>query len=404
MTMFRQKQALTITLFVLALTSCAKDPVAAPAIRRLSPHAGAVVDEAAAALPALWAREVTGQSDNGAFYDLLLPQNWNGRLVVVIHGLIDPALPVAPIARTAAVDTAGAHGYAFAFSSFAENGWAIKSGVQSTHELTGLFTDAFGRPSHVYLYAQSMGGLIALDLAESYPTQYDGVVSECGIIGGSDARLRYMIDTRLLFDYFYPGILQGNALGVPPGIDLTNGIRLPARNAILANMAAARTIAAIAQTPIPYTTDPELESSLEDQLFRHAREINDVIARGHGEPPVDRSTYTSSTLDPDLLARINDSVPHFSVGNYAAHYAAQYYEPTGDLHIPVLSLYTDRDPALPAVLSDTIYSQRLAARNNSAMFRRQRAAAYGHCTGKLADRVNALRALVTWAENATAPW
>lgn len=359
----------------------------------------------AAVLPSMWANEVDGTTETGSFYTLLLPKNWNGRLVIVAHGLIDPAATVVPVARTAAEDSAGAHGYAIAYSSYSENGWAVKDGAQRTHELRGLFAEAFGEPSHVYLYSQSMGALIALDLAESFPTQFDGVVSECGILGGPFTRFRYMIDTRLLFDYFYPKVLPGNTLSIPPGLNLMSAVRLPARAAMLANMDGAWQIAKIAQTPIPFATDAELEASIEDQVVRHAREINDIVARGHGELPVDRSIYTSVSLDPVLLAQINAALPHFAPGRYAQHYWAQYYEPTGALRIPVLSLYTERDPALPAILSDTVYSQRLTAAGDRSMFRRQSASVgYGHCTGTVPDRLSALRALVTWAEGQTAPW
>jgi pimeloyl-ACP methyl ester carboxylesterase len=391
------------TLFLAA--ACSSQMTEAPARLKvpISPNFDTPTD--AAALPAIWAREVSGQDESGAYYDMLLPASWNGRLVLVVHGLVDPALPVAPVGRTPAEDTAGAHGYAIAFSSFAENGWAVKDGAQKTHALRDLFTQAFGAPSHVYLYGQSMGSLIALKLAEAFPTQYDGVVAECGVIGGSFARFRYMLDTRLLFDYFYPGVLPGNALAVPNGLNLTTDVRAPAKAAMLANMDGARQLAQIAETPVPFANDQELEASIEDQLFRHAREINDIMARGHGEPPVDREDYTSATLNPAVIADINATVPRFSAGTYAAHYSEQYYEPDGDLRIPVLTLYTQRDPALPASLSELLYQSRVTAAGHADMFRRQQASvAYGHCTGKLPDRISALRALVSWAENAPAPW
>lgn len=372
--------------------------------QRLADNVGAPL-AAATVLPPMWASEADGVTESGAFYTLLLPQNWNGRLLLVVHGLIDPALPVAPAARTPAEDSAGAHGYGIAYSSFSENGWSVKDGAQRTHELRDLFTQAFGAPSHVYLYGQSMGGVIAVNLAESFPTQIDGVVSECGILGGPYSRFRYMIDTRLLFDYFYPNVLPGSTLNIPPGLNLMTAVRLPARAAMLSNMDGARKIAEITQTPIPFATDAELEASIEDQVVRHAREINDIVARGHGEFPVDRSTYTSASIDPALITEINAVLPHFVPGRYAQHYWTQYYEPTGALRIPVLSLYTDRDPALPAVLSDTVYSQRLLAAGTRSMFRRQAASVqYGHCTGTIPDRISALRALVTWAEGQAAPW
>src|SRR5437763_7431715 len=269
----------------------------------------------------VWASQVQGVTESGALYALFLPHAWNGRLVIFIHGLVDPARPLALPALGAAADTLAAHGNALAYSSFSENGWAVKDGAQRTHELGELFAARFGAPSHTYLYGQSMGGLIAVELAEAYPTQYAGVLSECGLLGGSFERFRYMFDVRLLFDFFYPGVLPGTALGVPEGIDLVDSIRLPARAAMVANPDGAHKIASILQTPVPFSSDAELGMSIEDQLFRHAREVNDIIARGHGEPPVgNRDVEDTGALDPPLPKPLDAAAEHCGSGRHAPHY------------------------------------------------------------------------------------
>jgi len=205
---------------------------------------------------------------------------------------------------------------------------------------------------------------------------------------------------RLLFDFFYPGVLPGTALAVPEPIDLLNQIRLPARAAMVANADGAHKIAAIVQTPVPFSSDAELLSSIEDQLFRHAREVNDLIARGHGEPPVgNRDVEYTGALDPGLLEAINASVPRFDAGRYAAQYASMYYEPNGELAVPVLTLFTVRDPALPAVMNELVYQERVGTAGRSDFLRRQQSSVgYGHCTSRLADRVAAFNNLVNWVE------
>ncbi len=387
--------AVTAALALVALLGC-DGPGTSDAIAPTGPSYPA----SAAQAPTVWASQVQGVSESGALYAMFLPYDWNGRLVIFVHGLVDPARPIALPTLGAAADTLGAHGTALAYSSFSENGWAVKDGAQRTHELSELFAAQFGAPTHTYLYGQSMGGLIALDLAESYPTQYAGVLAECGILGGSFERFRYMFDVRLLFDFFYPGVLPGSVLAVPEPIDLVNQIRLPARAAMLASPDGAHSIASVVQTPVPFSSDAELVMSIEDQLFRHAREVNDIIARGHGEPPVgNRDVDYTGALDPALLQTINSSVPRFDAGRYAAHYASQYYEPNGNLHVPVLTLFTPRDPALPAVMSELVYEQRVAAAGRSEFFARQQSSVgFGHCTSRLADRVAAFNRLVNWVE------
>src|SRR6266568_4531616 len=334
-------------LAVLACDRSRESAVTAPTVPRY-------LETADVTTPCVWARQVQGVAESGALYAMFLPDRWNGRLEIFIHGLVDPARPIVLPTLGAAADTLRAHCYALAYSSFAENGWAVKDGAQRTHELSDLFAAEFGEPRRTYLYGQSMGGLIALKLAESYPTQYDGVLAECGVLGGSFARFRYMFDVRLLFDFFYPGVLPGGVLGMPEGIDLVNGIRLPARAAMVASPDGAHNLAAI--------------------------------------------EYTGA-LDPGLLQAINASVPRFDAGRYAAHYASMYYEPDGNLQVPVLTLFTARDPALPAVMSELVYQARVAAAGRSEFFRRQQSSVgYGHCTSRLADRIAAFNNLVNWVE------
>lgn len=351
----------------------------------------------------IWAKRIEGTTISGSKYALLYPNaKWNGRLVLIVHGLVDPARPIALPATTAGVDTLGANGNAVAFSSFSENGWAVKDGGERTRELPGLFAAQFGSPARVYLYGQSMGSLIAIQLAEAYPKEYDGVLAECGILGGTFARMRYMFDVRSLFDYFYPGVLPGGTLAVPEKLDLMKQIRLPARAAMMNNLEPARILASFVQTPVPFKGDVELVASIEDQLFRHAREVNDIIKRGGGEPPVgNRHVHYRGLLDKETLEAVNRAVPRYDAGRLARDYGARYYEPSGRLRVPVVTLYTLRDPALPAVMSEELYEERVEDAGHAKNLRRLAAAKveFGHCSGELSDRQAAFQSLMTWVES-----
>jgi hypothetical protein len=53
-----------------------------------------------------------------------------------------------------------ARGFAFALSTYSENGFAVKQGIQQTHQLRGLFKAHFGEPKRSYLMGESMGGVV----------------------------------------------------------------------------------------------------------------------------------------------------------------------------------------------------------------------------------------------------
>src|SRR3989441_4225333 len=137
------------------------------------------------------AREVVGLDTTGAQYALFLPYNWNGDLVVYAHGFFDPATPVA-LPDAAPVDVAPwvvelrerllQAGYAVAYSSFSENGWAVDNGAQRTRELRPLFTHYFYKPDRTFVIGRSLGSLITMLLVEKYAVETTTTLNLLGLI------------------------------------------------------------------------------------------------------------------------------------------------------------------------------------------------------------------------------
>ena len=147
---------------------------------------------------------------NGAQYAMFLPAVWNGRLIVYAHGFIDPAAPIAlPDVAPADVapwvvqlrETLLSQGYAVAYSSYAQNGWAVQDGAARTHELRDLFIQSFGPPTQVYVMGRSLGALITVDLAENFPSAYQGALSLCGPLGGGRTETDYIGNVRVLLAF-----------------------------------------------------------------------------------------------------------------------------------------------------------------------------------------------------------
>jgi poly(3-hydroxybutyrate) depolymerase len=156
---------------------------------------------------------VTGRTGPGALYAFHVPQAWNGALVLYVHGFRDADSPPDLRDQDNLEDfrqALNARGYAVGYSSFSENGWAVRDGAQRTHELNGLFAARFGRPTRTYLVGHSLGSLITLNLVERYPAHYAGALPVCGILGGGQTTIDYIANIRLLFDFFYPGALPGD--------------------------------------------------------------------------------------------------------------------------------------------------------------------------------------------------
>jgi pimeloyl-ACP methyl ester carboxylesterase len=348
---------------------------------------------------------------NGAQYAMFMPANWNRRLVVYTHGFVDPAAAIA-LPDVAPADVApwvvelrerllGA-GYAVAYSSYAENGWAVRDGHVRTHELWNLFMYRFGVPSRVYVVGRSLGALVGLYLAENFPGYYDGALALCGPVGGGRRQADHIGHTRVLFDFFFPGVIPGDAVNVPeldyrPGSPLVNAIV----GAILANPQAAVALAAVDQIELPYTTFEELVNSIVRALGYHVRGTNDLLARTGGLSPFGNLDTVYSGLG-DFDAVVNAGVERVQGYTDAIRYLNRNYRPSGNLAIPVLTLHTTLDPDVPfshqAALAKIVAN---AWRSNYLV--QESVQRYGHCNFSPAEVVQAISRLANWAERGIKP-
>jgi pimeloyl-ACP methyl ester carboxylesterase len=351
---------------------------------------------------------VDGRTGPGSIYRLVRPSNWNGILLLYAHAFVSKDEPVAiPPDAQLVISLVAPRGFAVAVSSFSDNGWVIKDGTQRTHQLLGLFTSKFGKPARVYAAGASMGGLVAIRLIETWPDEFAGVLPACAVAGGLTRQYDYMLNVRVLFDLFYPGVLPGTAVDVPPGIDVNQDIVNPAVAAMTLNPAGAMAIASIAQTPVPFASGAELLQSIATALGGAAT-YPDILELTHGQAYFDNTvTQYTGALPPLTLALINANVQRFS-GTPAGRNALEHnYTPTGDLGIPALTLSTFRDPVIPG-FHRTIYGQAVAAMGNSDRLVQREVpgsgGGYGHCTTFTPQELTqAFLDLVRWGEFGVKP-
>jgi pimeloyl-ACP methyl ester carboxylesterase len=342
---------------------------------------------------------VDGRLGPGALYRLVRPANWNGSLLLYAHGLVSSGAPVAlPAEADLIVSLLAPQGFAVAFSSFSENGWAVKDGAQRTHQLLGIFKSRFGPPAQVYIAGVSMGGLITIGLAEQYPGAFVGALPACAVAGGARRQFDYQGHTRALFDYFYPGVLPGHAGAVPPGLDINTAIVLPAIAALQNNPWGALAIASVDQAPIPFSNSAELVESIVTALAGHAGSFSDLVPKLHGSAYFDnrRVLYTGALPSP-VLADLNANVGRFDAPPNALNYLDHYYEPSGVLRMPTLMLSTARDPVVPG-LHQAAYASLVATTGASDLLVQRSIDRYGHCAFTPAEIAAAFADLVGWVQ------
>jgi pimeloyl-ACP methyl ester carboxylesterase len=353
--------------------------------------------------PALAQQHVEGETGPGALYALDMPIAWNGDLVVYAHGIVDPVLPVAlpssqdhfAILRNALMD----RGFAVASSSFSENGFALKDGAARTHQLTGLFTASFGRPRRVLLAGHSLGSIAALQVAESFPGQYDGAVIMCGFVGGTTPEIEYMANARVAFDYFFPDVIDGSVFEIPvdtdfrpptatsQGSDLFNAVQ----GALVGGFASSKTFQFASVAGLKWNTPQELVAAGLSVIGFNLRYTQSVLDHTHGHIPFDNreTVYTGSADD----AALNDGIQRWTGDADAMNYIAHYYTPTGALQIPVQTLHTSRDPVVPAWHED-IFAKNVADQGATGLLEGNIVTAFGHCNFTDAQALAAFDRLV----------
>lgn len=141
----------------------------------------------------------------GVPYQILLPERWNGTLMLYSHGYrqAEPAPPdFEPVDTTPAAapseevaDALLSDGYALAGSAFKTNGWDVLDGVAANAALHKFFVEKVGDPDRVYVWGDSLGGLITETLAEKHPQWVSGVAPFCGVLGGGNLNLDLALDT-----------------------------------------------------------------------------------------------------------------------------------------------------------------------------------------------------------------
>jgi len=356
-----------------------------------------------ATLPPQTVTQTISGTSGDSLYRFIVPKPWNGQLILYAHGYAEPTIPIA-IPNTAPelqiFQAVTSQGFALAITSYSQNGWAVKEGAQDLKDLQDLFTARVGKPTRTYVVGVSMGGLITVDVAENSPTRYDGALSICGVVGGAQAQMQRLGDGRVLFDYFFPGVLPGDLLHTPY---LDYSVGGPVWNAVVNAIMSG--YAAPGNPTLQFASVMGLTGSTPNELIFSGFSLlgnayTELLQRtgGHSFYDNTKTVYTGSADD----ARLNARVQRFQAVPDAVEYLAKYYTPTGKLSIPLVTLHTTEDPTA-AFSQEASYAAVVAKAGASAFLVQQSADRYGHCNVNPAEIVNAFQGLIGWVNFGVKP-
>jgi hypothetical protein len=326
---------------------------------------------------------------------------WNGVLVVYAHGYVAPQMPLAlPAGELGQIQLPGGQsavefllgqGFAFATTSYSKNGYAVGVAEQDLNGLVGYFWSQVPvlLPPTTLLIGASEGGIITVQQIETYPGIYRGGLAMCGPIGGMPAQIQYLGDFRVIFDQFFQNVFRFGAVDVPEDAYLHWGkyestiqdviLRHPDKSAQLFQITRAAWVPAV-----PETWVATAQQSLRFSVFG----TNDMIATAGGNPyDNDGLRYTGAWNDIALNAKV-ERVEAWGTG---PSYIAAYYQPRGDLQVPLVTIHNRLDPQVP-YWHEALYKELVGA--SPLLTQIESSVPYGHCSFQADEVVKAFNALI----------
>ncbi len=340
--------------------------------------------------------EPDGIQSTGAIYRICMPppSRWNGDLVIFAHGYVAFNEPFGiPEDQVCSPDglclptLINALGFAFATTSYSTNGLAVLPGVLDVVDLVDVFSDAHGAPGRVYLTGASEGGIVTALAAEQYPDVFDGGLAACGPIGDWHMQISYFGDFRVLFEYFFPGLLPPSVTGVPADLienwdDVWENTIKPTvfdpMNADKLNQ-----LLKTAKAPFVKNDPASIELTVHDALWYWVFATNDATDKLGGQP-FDNvgKRYRGSKND----VALNAAVIRVAADQAAVDEIQANYQTTGDLEIPLVTLHTILDQQVP-YMHEPLYRQKVMAAGDAALHANIPVFRYGHCNFKPLDVV-----------------
>lgn len=330
---------------------------------------------------------VDGIQNSGALYRICVPEDWNGELVVYAHGYVAPDEPLAiqdnEIDGVTISEIINQMGYAFATSSYRDNGLIIPDAVMDLVELTDIFSSGYGDPKHVYLIGASEGGAVAALGVEQYPGVFDGGLATCGPVGDFKKQIDYFSDFRVVFDYFFPNMIPGSAVDVPAEVMMNWSSKYEPliKNAIAANPQATRQLLRVTRAPVDVRDPKSIESTVIGILWYTVFATNDAIVKLGGQP-FDNLTRIYSGSGNDLLLNMN--IKRFKADDDAVAEIEARYQTSGDLVNPLVTMHTTGDPIVP-YWHEPLYNLKIYQSGNVQKHFNIPVFRYGHCNFQMSE-------------------
>ncbi len=349
-----------------------------------------LVDSSFEALPG--AKAYSGRL-GGTVYRLEVPDNWNHRLVLFMHGShdnTDNLFVEDPPIRQHLID----NGYAWAASSYSANIDKTSNHARDTAALWDYAVQQIGAPEHSYVMGKSIGGRGTVLSALEYGDRYDGALAVCAN-ASSEADYDYRASAVFVAGAYVAGVTQQQF----EGADINALIRDRIQPA-LADAASRKRwediVIDLSGGPRPF--DREGLRVGFDQIWGYAASTVTAGLLNNADRVYTFSSNAVVSAD-DFNARAVRN-HDFNTGLHQSIGEPDKYN--GQIQIPLLTLHTTGDPANPLYWEKVLHDS-VASANRTDLLVQRAVRAAGHCTQTDEELAASLDALVAWVERGEKP-
>lgn len=224
----------------------------------------------------------------------------------------------------------------------------------------------------------------------------------CGPYGDFHRQLNYIGDFRVLFDWYFPGVLPPTAVDIPTALRDTweTSVYSTTVQPVLedpANSATLLELLTVAQAAYDAGNSQSRVASTERLLWYNVMGTADARDKLGGQPFDNQGRqYAGSSNDQAL----NAGVARFSADPAALAAIDAGYQTHGNLQMPVVTLHTTLDPVVP-YWHATEYRAKVEAAGAAAKHETYAIPRYGHCAFEAIEILGAFNRLVALTEAST---
>ncbi len=389
----------------LLLAACGLGRDSAPPPGRLDATPGSVYTTAAPDFDPLKGARAYFGTLGSAVYRIEVPRHWNRELVLWAHAVhgFSKELTVdspPPALRQLLVD----QGYAWAASSFSENGYAPGVGLNDTLALKQKFARQVGRPRRTYVAGASMGGNVVTLALENFPAEFDGGLALCGAVAGEEF-VDYLLAWTMAAEF-----IAGTPLPLGDGsaaVEATlQDTILPALGPVDAPTVAGKAFATVVRDmtggPRPFFTDG-YRASYASNFGLLAGDPGRILpaTRAATNEGVDYRAGPGLGFDGDLINRsVRRLPPDPAVRDAARH--PENAPTTARIRAPLLTLHETGDLIVPVSMEQS-YRRKADAAGTGSLLVQRLIRDGGHCTFSDQEITRAWRDLVSWVATGKRP-